>query len=38
MVITHDDQYYGVADRLVRLDSGQVVADGVALPTAAVSR
>ncbi len=25
--ITHDDQYYGVADRLIKLDYGQVVFD-----------
>ena len=28
VVITHDDRYYGVADRIVRLEYGQVVADG----------
>jgi len=28
LVITHDDRYYGVADRLVKLDYGQLVYDG----------
>jgi putative ATP-binding cassette transporter len=28
VVITHDDRYYGVADRIVRLDYGQIVYDG----------
>lgn len=28
VVITHDDRYYGVADRIVRLDYGRVVYDG----------
>ncbi|HVR07302.1 MAG TPA: cyclic peptide export ABC transporter [Thermoanaerobaculia bacterium] len=28
IVITHDDRYYGVADRIVKLDGGQVVHDG----------
>jgi len=26
-VITHDDQYYGVADRVIKLDYGKVVSD-----------
>ncbi|HEX2077630.1 MAG TPA: cyclic peptide export ABC transporter [Longimicrobium sp.] len=30
VVISHDDQYYGVADRVVRLDYGQVTFDGSA--------
>jgi putative pyoverdin transport system ATP-binding/permease protein len=30
-VITHDDQYFGVADRIVRLEEGKV-RDGFALP------
>jgi putative pyoverdin transport system ATP-binding/permease protein len=28
IVITHDDRYYGVADRIVKLDGGQVIYDG----------
>ncbi|HYR10184.1 MAG TPA: cyclic peptide export ABC transporter [Longimicrobium sp.] len=28
VVITHDDRYYGVADRIVRLDDGRIVYDG----------
>ncbi|HEU4456002.1 MAG TPA: cyclic peptide export ABC transporter, partial [Longimicrobium sp.] len=28
LVITHDDQYFGLADRVVKLDAGQVVYDG----------
>lgn len=28
VVITHDDRYYGVADRIVRLDYGRIVYDG----------
>lgn len=28
-VITHDDQYYGVADRLIKLDYGQIVHDSL---------
>ncbi|HEX6745674.1 MAG TPA: cyclic peptide export ABC transporter [Longimicrobium sp.] len=28
VVITHDDRYYGVADRIVRLDYGKIVYDG----------
>ncbi|MDB4951669.1 MAG: hypothetical protein JWM27_4318 [Gemmatimonadetes bacterium] len=28
VVITHDDRYYAVADRIVRLDDGKVVYDG----------
>lgn len=28
-VITHDDQYYGVADRVIKLDYGQVIHDSL---------
>ena len=28
--ISHDDRYYGVADRVVKLDYGQVVHDSAA--------
>ncbi|MEA2694766.1 MAG: putative pyoverdin transport system ATP-binding/permease protein [Acidobacteriota bacterium] len=31
-VISHDDRYYSVADRIVKLDSGQLVYDGLAHP------
>jgi putative ATP-binding cassette transporter len=31
VVITHDDRYFGLADRIVRLDYGQVVYDGTVL-------
>lgn len=27
LVITHDDRYFALADRCIKLDSGQVVAD-----------
>ncbi|WP_052250852.1 cyclic peptide export ABC transporter [Xanthomonas sacchari] len=30
VVITHDDRYFGVADRIVRLEYGQVAGDGAA--------
>ena len=35
-VISHDDRYYNVADRLIKLDDGQVVSDtpGMAAPDA----
>ena len=38
-VISHDDRYYGVADRIIKLDSGQVVFDGPpnSFPTASLS-
>jgi putative ATP-binding cassette transporter len=35
LVITHDDRYFPVADRVVKLDNGQVTEDGCGLPTAA---
>jgi putative ATP-binding cassette transporter len=40
VVITHDDRYYGVADRIVRLEHGKVVYDGVVedLPLAAAAQ
>lgn len=28
-VISHDDQYYGVADRLIKLDYGQIISDSL---------
>ena len=28
-VITHDDQYYGVADRVIKLDYGQITSDSL---------
>jgi putative ATP-binding cassette transporter len=28
LVISHDDRYYGLADRIIKLDSGQLVYDG----------
>ncbi|HET6976587.1 MAG TPA: cyclic peptide export ABC transporter [Pyrinomonadaceae bacterium] len=31
-VITHDDQYYGVADRLIKLDYGQISHDSLSSP------
>ena len=34
LVISHDDAYYGVADRLIKLDYGQVVHDEVVPPVA----
>jgi putative ATP-binding cassette transporter len=33
LVISHDDRYYEVADRIIKLDSGQLIYDGVAHPT-----
>lgn len=33
VVISHDDRYYGIADRIVKLDSGQLVYDGPARHT-----
>jgi putative ATP-binding cassette transporter len=30
LVISHDDRYYDVADRILRMDNGQIVADEVA--------
>jgi putative ATP-binding cassette transporter len=27
VVISHDDRYYGVADRVLKLDDGQIVAE-----------
>ena len=35
LVITHDDQYFHLADRLVKMESGQVVFDGVPADAAA---
>jgi putative ATP-binding cassette transporter len=35
VVISHDDRYYGVADRIIRLDYGTIVYDGPAPPAAA---
>ena len=35
LVISHDDRYFHLADRLVRLESGQVVDDGGARAEAA---
>jgi putative ATP-binding cassette transporter len=36
-VISHDDRYYGIADRVVKLENGRIVSDGVAptLPASA---
>jgi putative ATP-binding cassette transporter len=31
IVISHDDHYYDVADRIIRLDSGQIESDAVAV-------
>ncbi|WP_429280172.1 hypothetical protein [Paraburkholderia sp. GAS41] len=28
LVITHDDRYFGLADRYIKLDYGQVVEEG----------
>ena len=28
LVITHDDKYFSLADRIVKLDYGQIVEDG----------
>jgi len=33
-VITHDDQYYGVADRLIKLDYGQIIHDSLTAQSA----
>jgi ABC-type siderophore export system fused ATPase/permease subunit len=27
LVISHDDRYYSVADRVIKLDEGQIVSD-----------
>jgi putative ATP-binding cassette transporter len=35
-VITHDDQYFGVADRLIKLDYGQIIHDSLT-PTPEIS-
>jgi putative ATP-binding cassette transporter len=32
LVITHDDRYFGLADRLVRMDNGQIVSCEAAAP------
>ena len=32
LVISHDDRYFGVADRILRLEDGQLVADEVQRP------
>jgi putative pyoverdin transport system ATP-binding/permease protein len=38
LVISHDDRYFGVADRILKLEDGQIVADElVAHPRAAVA-
>jgi putative pyoverdin transport system ATP-binding/permease protein len=29
LVITHDEQYFDIADRVIQLDSGQIVYDGI---------
>lgn len=36
LVITHDDQYFHLADRLVKMENGQVIFDGV--PAAAATQ
>jgi putative ATP-binding cassette transporter len=36
LAITHDDKYFSLADRIIKLDYGQIVTDGVA-PTPAPS-
>jgi putative ATP-binding cassette transporter len=36
-VITHDDQYYGVADRLIKLDYGQISTDSLTPDTSELS-
>jgi len=28
IVVTHDDRYFGLADKLIKLDAGQIVDDG----------
>jgi len=33
LVISHDDRYYHVADRVIRLDEGQIVSDSRTAPT-----
>ncbi|WP_336708922.1 MULTISPECIES: cyclic peptide export ABC transporter [unclassified Cedecea] len=35
LAITHDDRYFPLADRLIKLESGQVVADSVLRPLSA---
>jgi putative ATP-binding cassette transporter len=32
LVITHDDQYFNLADRIIKLDYGQIVSNGVHAP------
>jgi putative ATP-binding cassette transporter len=35
-VISHDDHYYDVADRIIKLDSGQIESETVPQPAARV--
>ena len=36
LVISHDDRYYHVADRIIKLDDGQIVSDQVVSEQSAV--
>jgi putative ATP-binding cassette transporter len=38
LVITHDDRYFGYADRLVKLDYGRILHEGAEAPVAAAHR
>jgi putative pyoverdin transport system ATP-binding/permease protein len=38
LVISHDDRYYYVADRIIKLDDGQIVSDDVVSEQSAVMR
>ena len=33
LVISHDDRYFHLADRLIRMENGQLTFDPTALPT-----
>jgi putative ATP-binding cassette transporter len=34
LVISHDERYYGVADRIIRLDCGKIVTQTAVVQTA----
>ena len=38
LVITHDDRYYGVADRIIKLEDGRLKSDGRGIPAHATAQ
>ena len=38
LVISHDDRYYGVADRIIKLEDGRLKSDGRGIPAHATAQ